>query len=112
MQLAVGGLERLQRCGAGPDVLLSELIEGQVSEWPTPSPSVSLRLAADYTRSGSSLSTEYGSWQIVSGCGSIHDHGNFPPPLASASSASSAVAAAYDSPLPFSFQDDGPSGRM
>ncbi|XP_040059243.1 phosphatidylinositol-3,5-bisphosphate 3-phosphatase MTMR14 isoform X1 [Gasterosteus aculeatus] len=70
------------------------------------------RLAADYTRSGSSLSTEYGSWQIVSGCGSIHDHGNFPPPLASASSASSAVAAAYDSPLPFSFQDEGPSGRM
>uniref|UniRef100_G3PBN4 Myotubularin related protein 14 n=1 Tax=Gasterosteus aculeatus aculeatus TaxID=481459 RepID=G3PBN4_GASAC len=56
------------------------------------------RLAADYTRSGSSLSTEYGSWQIVSGCGSIHDHGNFPPPLASASSASSA--------------DEGPSGRM
>ncbi|KAI3370490.1 hypothetical protein L3Q82_025251 [Scortum barcoo] len=70
------------------------------------------RLAADYTRSGSSLSTEYGSWQIVSGCGSIHDHAHFPPPLASASSASSAVAAAYDSPLPFSFQDEGPSGRM
>uniref|UniRef100_A0A8P4FWU7 Myotubularin related protein 14 n=1 Tax=Dicentrarchus labrax TaxID=13489 RepID=A0A8P4FWU7_DICLA len=56
------------------------------------------RLAADYTRSGSSLSTEYGSWQIVSGCGT--------------SSTSSAVAAAYDSPLPFSFQDEGPSGRM
>eukprot|EP00064_Thunnus_orientalis_P007100 superscaffoldBa00000770_g7119 len=70
------------------------------------------RLAADYTRSGSSLSTEYGSWQIVSGCGSIHDHAHFPPPLASASSNSSAVAAAYDSPLPFSFQDEGPSGRM
>ncbi|XP_037622293.1 myotubularin-related protein 14 isoform X1 [Sebastes umbrosus] len=70
------------------------------------------RLAADYTRSGSSLSTEYGSWQIVSGCGSIHDHAHFPPPLASASSTSSAVAAAYDSPLPFSFQDEGPSGRM
>uniref|UniRef100_A0A8D3DRG4 Myotubularin related protein 14 n=1 Tax=Scophthalmus maximus TaxID=52904 RepID=A0A8D3DRG4_SCOMX len=43
-----------------------------------------------YTRSGSSLSTEYGSWQIVSGCGTI--------------------AAAHDSPLPFSFKDDGPSG--
>lgn len=71
-----------------------------------------LRLAADYARSGSSLSTEYGSWQIVSGCGSIHDHAHFPPPLASASSTSSAVAAAYDSPLPFSFQDEGPSGRM
>ncbi|KAM9361814.1 phosphatidylinositol-3,5-bisphosphate 3-phosphatase MTMR14 [Symphorus nematophorus] len=70
------------------------------------------RLAADYTRSGSSLSTEYGSWQIVSGCGSIHDHAHFPPPLASVSSTSSAVAAAYDSPLPFSFQDEGPSGRM
>uniref|UniRef100_A0A8P4KTV2 Myotubularin related protein 14 n=1 Tax=Dicentrarchus labrax TaxID=13489 RepID=A0A8P4KTV2_DICLA len=56
------------------------------------------RLAADYTRSGSSLSTEYGSWQIVSGCGSIHDHAHFPPPLASASSTS--------------FQDEGPSGRM
>ncbi|TNN79665.1 Myotubularin-related protein 14 [Liparis tanakae] len=70
------------------------------------------RLAADYTRSGSSLSTEFGSWQIVSGCGSIHDNGHFPPPLTSASSTSSAVAAAYDSPLPFSFQDDGPSGRM
>ncbi|XP_071756313.1 phosphatidylinositol-3,5-bisphosphate 3-phosphatase MTMR14 [Centroberyx gerrardi] len=68
------------------------------------------RLAADYTRSGSSLSTEYGSWQIVSGCGSIHDHAHFPPPAASSSS--SAVAAAYDSPLPFSFQDEGPSGRM
>uniref|UniRef100_A0A7N9ASR4 Myotubularin related protein 14 n=1 Tax=Mastacembelus armatus TaxID=205130 RepID=A0A7N9ASR4_9TELE len=56
------------------------------------------RLAAEYTRSGSSLSTEYGSWHIVSGCGT--------------SSTSSAVAAAYDSPLPFSFQDEGPSGRM
>uniref|UniRef100_A0A8D0D612 Myotubularin related protein 14 n=1 Tax=Sander lucioperca TaxID=283035 RepID=A0A8D0D612_SANLU len=56
------------------------------------------RLAADYTRSGSSLSTEYGSWQIVSGCGSIHDHAHFPPPLASAFSSS--------------FQDEGLSGRM
>ncbi|KAF7650219.1 hypothetical protein LDENG_00129600, partial [Lucifuga dentata] len=65
------------------------------------------RLAADCARSGSSLSTEYGSWQIVSGCGSIHDHAHFPPPAAS-----SAVAAVYDSPLPFSFQDEGPSGRM
>ncbi|KAK5911868.1 hypothetical protein CesoFtcFv8_001801 [Champsocephalus esox] len=70
------------------------------------------RLASDYPRSGSSLSTEYGSWQIVSGCGSIHDHAHFPPPLTSASSTSSAVAAPYDSPLPFSFQDEGPSGRM
>uniref|UniRef100_A0A8C5CME3 Myotubularin related protein 14 n=1 Tax=Gadus morhua TaxID=8049 RepID=A0A8C5CME3_GADMO len=46
------------------------------------------RLAAEYPRSGSSLSTDYGSWQIVSGCGSIHDHGHF------------------------IFQDEGPSGRM
>ncbi|XP_056129503.1 myotubularin-related protein 14 isoform X2 [Lampris incognitus] len=67
------------------------------------------RLAAEYSRSGSSLSTEYGSWQIVSGCGSIHDHAHFPPPAASSSSV---VAAAYDSPLPFSFQDEGPSGRI
>uniref|UniRef100_A0A3Q3WTS1 Uncharacterized protein n=1 Tax=Mola mola TaxID=94237 RepID=A0A3Q3WTS1_MOLML len=50
------------------------------------------RLAAEHTRSGSSLSTEYGSWQIVSGCGSIHDHAHFPPPPA--------------------FQDEGPIGRM
>ncbi|KAG7493330.1 myotubularin-related protein 14 [Solea senegalensis] len=70
------------------------------------------RLAAEYPRSSSSLSTEYGSWQIVSGCGSIHDHAHFPPQLASASSNLSAVAAAYDSPLPFSFRDEGPSGRM
>nr|XP_057910678.1 myotubularin-related protein 14 [Doryrhamphus excisus] len=70
------------------------------------------RLAADYARSGSSLSTEYGSWQIVSGCGSIHDHPPFQPPLASTSSASSAVAAPYDSLLPFSFQEEGPNGRM
>ncbi|XP_054882576.1 myotubularin-related protein 14 isoform X1 [Poeciliopsis prolifica] len=69
-------------------------------------------LAAEYSRSGSSLSTEYGSWQIVSGCGSIHDHGHFSQPMASVSSNSSAVTAAYDSPLPFSFQDEGPSGRM
>ncbi|KAM9536875.1 phosphatidylinositol-3,5-bisphosphate 3-phosphatase MTMR14-like isoform 1-T1 [Salvelinus alpinus] len=58
------------------------------------------RLAAEYARSGSSLSTDYGSWQLVSGCGSIHDHGQV------------AAAAANDSPLPFSFQDEGPSGRM
>ncbi|XP_061743454.1 myotubularin-related protein 14 [Nerophis ophidion] len=70
------------------------------------------RLASDYARSGSSLSTEYGSWQIVSGCGSIHDHPPLPPPLACASSTSSAVAAPYDSPLPFSFQEEGPNGRM
>ncbi|KAM4625206.1 phosphatidylinositol-3,5-bisphosphate 3-phosphatase MTMR14 isoform 2-T2 [Polymixia lowei] len=65
------------------------------------------RLAAECARSGSSLSTEYGSWQIVSGCGSIHDHAHFPPPASV-----SVAAAAYDSPLPFSFQDEGPSGRM
>uniref|UniRef100_A0A3Q4I1R6 Myotubularin related protein 14 n=1 Tax=Neolamprologus brichardi TaxID=32507 RepID=A0A3Q4I1R6_NEOBR len=46
------------------------------------------RLAADCARSSSSLSTDYGSWQIVSGCGSIHDHTHFPPPLASSSNSS------------------------
>ncbi|XP_034023230.1 myotubularin-related protein 14 [Thalassophryne amazonica] len=69
------------------------------------------RLAADCSRSGSSLSTDYGSWQIVSGCGSIHDHTHFPPSILPASSASSA-AAAHDLPLPFSFQDEGPNGRL
>lgn len=69
-------------------------------------------LAAESSRSGSSLSTEYGSWQIVSGCGSIHDHGLFSQPVASVSSNSSAVTSAFESPLPFSFQDEGPSGRM
>uniref|UniRef100_A0A668UFU5 Myotubularin related protein 14 n=1 Tax=Oreochromis aureus TaxID=47969 RepID=A0A668UFU5_OREAU len=49
------------------------------------------RLAADCARSSSSLSTDYGSWQIVSGCGSIHDHAHFPPPLASASSSNSST---------------------
>uniref|UniRef100_A0A9J8C5Z4 Myotubularin related protein 14 n=1 Tax=Cyprinus carpio carpio TaxID=630221 RepID=A0A9J8C5Z4_CYPCA len=50
------------------------------------------RPVVEYARSGSSLSTDYGSWQIVSGCGSIHDL----PPVPS------------ESPLPFSFQDEGP----
>ncbi|KPP60894.1 myotubularin-related protein 14-like [Scleropages formosus] len=54
------------------------------------------RSAGEYARSGSSLSTDYGSWQIVSGCGSIHDHAPLPA----------------ESPFPFSFQDEGPSGRM
>ncbi|XP_077055242.1 phosphatidylinositol-3,5-bisphosphate 3-phosphatase MTMR14 isoform X3 [Siphateles boraxobius] len=54
------------------------------------------RPIVEYARSGSSLSTDYGSWQIVSGCGSIHDL----PPVPS------------ESPFPFSFQDEGPSGRM
>ncbi|XP_028302874.1 myotubularin-related protein 14 isoform X2 [Gouania willdenowi] len=75
-------------------------------------PQASSWLAADYTKSGSSLSTEYGSWQIVSGCGSIHDPTQFHPPLASTLSTSSAGTAAYDSPLPFSFQDEGPNGAM
>ncbi|CAL8340908.1 unnamed protein product [Lota lota] len=71
------------------------------------------RLAAEYPRSGSSLSTEYGSWQIVSGCGSIHDNAHFLPPASASSTSSCAVATpAYDPPLPFSFQDEGPSGRM
>uniref|UniRef100_A0A3P9H0Q2 Myotubularin related protein 14 n=1 Tax=Oryzias latipes TaxID=8090 RepID=A0A3P9H0Q2_ORYLA len=67
----------------------------------------SRRLAADCARSGSSLSTDYGSWQIVSGCGSIHDHAHFPQPVSSNS-----AAATFDPPLPFSFQDEGPNGRM
>uniref|UniRef100_A0A4W4E0K7 Myotubularin related protein 14 n=1 Tax=Electrophorus electricus TaxID=8005 RepID=A0A4W4E0K7_ELEEL len=54
------------------------------------------RSMAEYARSGSSLSTEYGSWQIVSGCGSIHDAAPLPT----------------ESPFPFSFQDEGPGGRM
>ncbi|XP_052455284.1 myotubularin-related protein 14-like isoform X1 [Carassius gibelio] len=54
------------------------------------------RPIVEYARPGSSMSTDYGSWQIVSGCGSIHDR----PPVPS------------ESPLPFSFQDEGPSGRM
>ncbi|CAL8335663.1 unnamed protein product [Merluccius merluccius] len=73
------------------------------------------RLAAEYSRSGSSLS-EYGSWQIVSGCGSIHDHAHFLPSASASSTSSScavaSAATAYDLPLPFSFQDEGPSGRM
>ncbi|XP_038872347.1 myotubularin-related protein 14-like isoform X2 [Salvelinus namaycush] len=60
------------------------------------------RLAAEYARSGSSLSTDYGSWQIVSGCGSIHDRGQFLP----------IPTATNDFPLPFIFQDEGPSGRI
>ncbi|CAL9704398.1 unnamed protein product [Knipowitschia caucasica] len=68
------------------------------------------RLILDNARSASSVSTEYGSWQIVSGCGSIHDHAHFPVPMPS--SGSSLVPPTYDSPLPFSFQEDGPSGRM
>ncbi|XP_066554477.1 myotubularin-related protein 14 isoform X1 [Amia ocellicauda] len=54
------------------------------------------RSAGEYARSGSSVSTDYGSWQIVSGCGSIHDQG----------------VLTAESPLPFSFQDEGPNGRM
>uniref|UniRef100_A0A8C7N2D4 Myotubularin related protein 14 n=1 Tax=Oncorhynchus kisutch TaxID=8019 RepID=A0A8C7N2D4_ONCKI len=60
------------------------------------------RLAAEYARSGSSLSMDYGSWQIVSGCGSIHDRGQFLPN----------PTATNDFPLPFIFQDEGSSGRI
>ncbi|XP_077567879.1 phosphatidylinositol-3,5-bisphosphate 3-phosphatase MTMR14 isoform X2 [Stigmatopora nigra] len=70
------------------------------------------RFAADYTRSGTSLSTEYGSWQIVSGSGSIHDRPSFQQPLSSFSFTSSALDATYDPPLPINLQDQGLSGRM
>lgn len=69
---------------------------------PTSPLSTVARLAAEYARSGSSLSADYGSWQIVSGCGSIHDRGQFLP----------IPTATNDFPLPFIFQDEGPSGRM
>uniref|UniRef100_A0A8C8JW65 Myotubularin related protein 14 n=1 Tax=Oncorhynchus tshawytscha TaxID=74940 RepID=A0A8C8JW65_ONCTS len=62
-------------------------------------------LAAEYARSGSSLSMDYGSWQIVSGCGSIHDRGQLLPN----------PTATNDFPLPFIFQDEGcpsPSERQ
>ncbi|XP_008319228.1 myotubularin-related protein 14 [Cynoglossus semilaevis] len=68
------------------------------------------RKVAEFARSGSSLSTEYGSWQIVSGCGSINDQG--PAQLSFNLSTSSAAAAAFDSHLPFSFRDDLPSGQL
>uniref|UniRef100_A0A8C1XD35 Myotubularin-related protein 14-like n=1 Tax=Cyprinus carpio TaxID=7962 RepID=A0A8C1XD35_CYPCA len=54
------------------------------------------RPIVEYARPGSSMSTDYGSWQIVSGCGSIHDL----PPVPS------------ESPLPFSFQDEGPTAYI
>ncbi|MBN3270672.1 MTMRE protein, partial [Polyodon spathula] len=52
--------------------------------------------AGEYAHSGSSVSTNYGSWQIVSGCGSINDRGSL----------------TAESPIPFSFQDEGANGRM
>uniref|UniRef100_A0A3P8RDA6 Myotubularin related protein 14 n=1 Tax=Astatotilapia calliptera TaxID=8154 RepID=A0A3P8RDA6_ASTCA len=84
------------------------------------------RLAADCARSSSSLSTDYGSWQIVSGCGSIHDHTHFPPPLASASSSNSstderqarleavreAFLAAYSSTVGLKSSAPSPSGAI
>ncbi|XP_072438068.1 phosphatidylinositol-3,5-bisphosphate 3-phosphatase MTMR14 isoform X1 [Chiloscyllium punctatum] len=53
------------------------------------------RSSTEYSQSSSS-STDYGSWQIVSGCGSIHDQ----------------AVVTNDSPLPFSVQDDGANGRL
>uniref|UniRef100_A0A7N6AMF3 Myotubularin related protein 14 n=1 Tax=Anabas testudineus TaxID=64144 RepID=A0A7N6AMF3_ANATE len=74
------------------------------------------RLAAEYTRSGSSLSTEYGSWQIVSGCGSIHDHALFPPPLASRQARLESVRevflAAYSSTVGLKSSAPSPSGAI
>ncbi|XP_038668339.1 myotubularin-related protein 14 isoform X7 [Scyliorhinus canicula] len=53
------------------------------------------RSSTEYCHSSSS-STDYGSWQIVSGCGSIHDQ----------------TVVTNDSPLPFNVQDDGANGRL
>ncbi|XP_067834193.1 myotubularin-related protein 14 isoform X2 [Heptranchias perlo] len=53
------------------------------------------RSSTEYSHSSSS-STDYGSWQIVSGCGSIHDQ----------------AVVTNDSPLPFNIQDDGANGRL
>ncbi|XP_072328962.1 phosphatidylinositol-3,5-bisphosphate 3-phosphatase MTMR14 isoform X12 [Scyliorhinus torazame] len=53
------------------------------------------RSSTEYCHSSSS-STDYGSWQIVSGCGSIHDQ----------------AVVTNDSSLPFNVQDDGANGRL
>uniref|UniRef100_A0A665W4G8 Myotubularin related protein 14 n=1 Tax=Echeneis naucrates TaxID=173247 RepID=A0A665W4G8_ECHNA len=64
----------------------------------------------------SSLSTEYGSWQIVSGCGSIHDSTPFPPPLASRQARLEAVReiflAAYSSTVGLKSSAPSPSGAI
>ncbi|KAG8557188.1 hypothetical protein GDO81_018360 [Engystomops pustulosus] len=52
--------------------------------------------SADHSLPGSSVSTDYGSWQMVSEGGSVHDHG-----ILSAGTF-----------LPFSFPDDKPSGGL
>ncbi|KAG8557189.1 hypothetical protein GDO81_018360 [Engystomops pustulosus] len=54
------------------------------------------RRSADHSLPGSSVSTDYGSWQMVSEGGSVHDHG-----ILSAGTF-----------LPFSFPDDKPSGGL
>ncbi|KAM8867137.1 phosphatidylinositol-3,5-bisphosphate 3-phosphatase MTMR14 [Synchiropus picturatus] len=66
------------------------------------------RVTSDSGRPGSSVSTEYGSWQIVSGCGSIHDATHLPPSLASSAS----CAVATESPVSDNFPDDRPSRQM
>ncbi|XP_064422378.1 myotubularin-related protein 14 isoform X2 [Latimeria chalumnae] len=53
------------------------------------------RRSAEYSRPGSSVSMECGSWQIVSGCGSVHDQRSI-----------------TESPLPFSFQDEGGNSKL
>ncbi|XP_006506890.1 myotubularin-related protein 14 isoform X4 [Mus musculus] len=52
--------------------------------------------SVDHPLPGSSLSTDFGSWQLVSGCGSIQDR----PVLHT------------DSSLPFSFQDELPNSCL
>ncbi|OCT83424.1 myotubularin related protein 14 S homeolog isoform X2 [Xenopus laevis] len=54
------------------------------------------RRSADHSLPGSSVSTDYGSWQMVSEAGSIHDHG-----ILSASTS-----------LPFSFPDEHPNNYL
>ncbi|XP_073425774.1 phosphatidylinositol-3,5-bisphosphate 3-phosphatase MTMR14 isoform X3 [Dendrobates tinctorius] len=54
------------------------------------------RRSADHYLPGSSVSTDYGSWQMVSEGGSVHDHGILSAGIF----------------LPFSFPDEKPSGGL
>ncbi|KAG9483525.1 hypothetical protein GDO78_009441 [Eleutherodactylus coqui] len=54
------------------------------------------RRSADHSQPGSSVSTDYGSWQMVSEGGSVHDHGILSAGIL----------------LPFSFPDEKPSSGL